>query len=344
MRAKRRYNHRRYTGRKKNDHKRSVLIVVLIILFTVLVFFLTVKLGLYLKEKAKLSEERRETAPFYAESDSKAESESESLILTAPENIKTDGKFISLSGIGGDAEKLAEAVSALEDGDFVSLIFRDAAGTLLYSSGVAQAVGTQDAENGLLGAPDILSLIKEKNCTVCAVFGINMSKPEDEAEEAVLVTLENAMISEICKAGADEILLCGFATPQISGEALVQEYISRAAALKEEYISDTPLGALLPSYLFADGEGSSVCRSLSASFDFLAADYTDQAEEENAAEGLRSRAESMQLCFSRYGLRAVLDIEKANHSFEKAALYDEAVYTIQNLAARELFGTAKSGE
>lgn len=322
----------RYTGKKKNERNRSILTVILILVFISLVVFLSIRLGLYLREKAKFSEEKRESDTIPPEV-TRESSTGEDYSLNVA--VKLNGKYISLKEIGQNSEKYAEEVALVGEGDLVSLVFRDIVGNLFFFSKTAQALGDQKTENGLPGIEEIIRPLKDKGCTVCAVFGLNADFG-DTAEAEAMRAYENAVLAELCTAGIDEVMVY---TPSLDGEDEILACAKNAEAFISKYADKTKIGLLMPYSIFSNGNGNTACHTLAPVFDFLAVDYTDAPEEENSAAEISSRADAMQIFFSRYSLRAVLDPEKTNSTYEKDALAKSAIYRIQDLSAKDLFST-----
>ena len=326
MKSRRRKS-RRYTGKKKNDRNRSVIMILLILAFVALVVFLTIRLGLHLREKAMFSEEHRDGIPDVTDTAQNYEFTGD---YSQNVSVKLNGKYVSLKD---NDRKYEEDVALISEGDFVSLVFRDSSGELTFSSQSAQNLGRQDEDNGLLTAEEIITPLKDKGCTVCAVFCHSAYDAENTAESDAVRAFESAIIAEICASGADEVMLCGL--PSLTAEEIdrTSEY---AEILSSKYAGKTKIGLLIPYASFSEGDGNSLCRTLAPVFDFLAVDYTDAPAEEDTADEISARAGAMQLFFSRYGIRAVLDAEKENGESESKVLSDAAIYQVLRIAADEV--------
>lgn len=328
MKSKHRRNHRRYSGRRRNERTRSKIAVFLIFIFIIAVIIGSVFLGKYLKAKADISESNRNNEDTVSNADTAADPEKESILFDKRPPEQIDAEYLSVDNI----ETFAG------EGSSVSLLLRDKAGKLYYSSPVAQTLGGQNVENGLRRAEDLIAKLDESNSYISVCFALAGHSEEKEAMIDAVHAFENALIGEIAAAGADEILLCGFDTIDPS-------QVSMLCAFSESYrktaASEVPLGLLIPYSFFSLTNANELCRALADHFEFLAVDYTDLSESEEMplAEAVSARIDTMQMYLSRYSLRVVLNAESSEYESAKTALKEAAVYSIQSISRADLAGS-----
>lgn len=325
MKYKRRRVRRNYVGRRRTERNRSKITVSLIILFVIAVFVGSVVLGNYLKEKAEISKENR-----YNDEIKETESSSGEGDIEPPENILKAPEELRSAYISFDAEIVPESGSA------VSFAARDASGVLRYSSEVAMGIGAQK-ENTLI----TLSQISEKTSDLytSAFFALDAIPEENTPLTGLYDSLWLALFSEMSLAGVDEIILYGF------DESRADEEIARFSALAGRFRADnkeskTLLGIMLPYSFFERDDASKKCAELAGRFEIIAADLTDTApsEEKTAADLLAERVKLMQIFFSRYSVRAVINSDSAEHAEMLYVLDSAYVNLAQSVSAYALAG------
>ena len=296
MKYKRRRSHRNYVGRRRTERNRSKITVFLIILFSVAVFAGAVLLGNHLKEKAEISRENRyneeQKQTETGETENAGESDSPAEALKAPEKMKSE--YVDLNG------------EAHPDGSVeISFVARDFSGTLGYSSEVAMDIGYQK-ENLLITSSEIAE--KTADLYTSAFFGLASEPLMEPTFTKLYEALWISLFEELADAGVDEIILCGF-EDDISEEEIAK-FSSLAKRFREENKeSELLLGIMLPYSFFEREDTSAKCSEILHSFEFIAADLTDTvpSEEISASEMLEARVDLMQIYFSRFSVRAVLD-------------------------------------
>ncbi len=319
MKSKHRRN-RRYSGRRRTEKNRSVLLLVLITVFIIIIVIGSVFLGKYLKMKAELSLEMRDDI----ETDDVSESQKEPGLLF---DFKTPS---SIDIEYFDVENTAD-FSGEEDA--VSLIFRGHDGTLKYSSPVAKALGGQAEDVELPIANDIISAFGESYISALVVMKEHSS---EDAYTSALHAFEQSILYELAEAGADELLLCGFSE-------LSAEKAKMICSFSEDYHKGAkvkiPIGLVIPYSFFSAVDANELCRVLSEHFEFLCVDFSDleTTDEQTIEETVRERVDSIQMYLSRYSLRIVLDAENKDIYKIKSVLKEAALYSYQSVAVGEIF-------
>ncbi len=329
MKGKSRKRNRRYSGKRRNLRNRSKITVVLVILFIIAVVIASVFLGKYLKKKAEISEQNRLNEKLdTVETENKTDGDEESILshVQPPERI---------SATYLPHEEIASFVGD-DDKSYVSLIMRDAKGELKYFSPIAQSLGIQSGDVELPLADELIGKLKGENCYT-SVFVAHSGHGELTGAEAnAIQAFEGALFFELATAGADEIILCGF-------EDMDGGRIDALCELSKNYRGDdrssVPLGIALPYSFFATENANELCRKLYEHFEIMIVDYTDavETEEKSLSDIFSERVETMQMYFSRYSLRVLIDDNSADFSEIEALLADMAIYSVQSVARKELF-------
>ncbi len=284
---------RRYAGRRKSERSRSKLVIFLVLLFTAAVVFLSVLLGLDLREKA---EKRRQESEFMSTA------ETESAVTKAPasdisvSDLKIQAPFVSVSDKGDiDVPQGAAAVST---------VFKSRDGVGFYRSGAIEAVSGPQSED-LPSAERLIETLSEGERSVSVIFHKENTEGMDGISAQALLDIEVSQMCEIAKAGADEILLMGFDT----GDAGM-EFLSSSATKIKAAAPEALVGIVLPAQAAA-GESetfSALCRKMAESFDIIALDMTrlEDSESQSAEDQLGAIADKLQICFVRYNIRCIL--------------------------------------
>lgn len=332
MRSKHRHNHRRYVGRRRTERNRSKLTTVLIIIFTLAVIVGSVFLGNHLKKKAEISELNREELPSDTGAPDTGNISGENvedviLGIRPPESF--DASYVSHKNI-------EEAAGSIADGSAVTVLFRDGKGELLYSSPAAQKLGAQSEDTANPTATDMIAALKAKNCYISAYLYVSELSEENAATSSMVRAFEGALISEIAYAGVNEIVLLGF---NASTEEDVRSLCAFSAEMRKKTSLNIPVGVLLPYSFFTLEIGSELCREISRYFEFIAVDYTDAAVSEDltVSDVIAARIDSMQMYFSRYSVRIVLDTEIEEYESVKQTIADKFVYSQQRIYRAEIF-------
>ncbi|MEE0969834.1 MAG: hypothetical protein U0M06_10730 [Clostridia bacterium] len=328
MKPKSRNSRRRYSGRRRNERLQSRAAIVLIILFIIAVVAGTVFLGNYLKRKADISiENRHETTADSKEGMEDTAIESTSILSDIRPPEKIEAEYVPLENIdtvGSETEA-------------VTLVMRDLKGKLNYSSSVVAALGGQDKENGLKSADEIFTGLAEKNIYISVLVGHTRHDMENNAISNVFHTFESAILTELTLSGANEVIICGIGEADgIKIDALC-EFSKLTRQIGD---NNTPLGILLPYSFFLREDARELCAKLAEYFEIIAVDYTDavSSEDQSITEVISSRIDAMQLYFSRYSVRIVLDSDSDEYANIKQTVIDRAIYSIQSVSASDISG------
>lgn len=312
---------RRYSGRRRTEKNRSVLLTVLIIIFIIAIVIGSVFLGKYLKIKAELSLSMREDV------------ETEDILQppTPQSSILFDYK--TPATIDAEYFNAEDFASFSGEEEAVTLVLRGHDGALKYSSEVAKALGVQPQDNPLPTANDIISAFGENHVSALVVMSDHDSH---DSYVPTLHSFEQAVLYELAGAGADEVVLCGFSGIDAEKAEMLCEFSVQyhsGASLR------TPIGLMIPYSFFAQDGANELCRMLSEHFEFLCVDFSDLTadEGESVQDAVRERVDSIQMYLSRYSLRVVLDAENELSEEIKAALAGAAIYSYQSIMVSEIF-------
>ncbi len=332
MKSKGRIKRRRYSGRKRNQIVHSRIGILLIVLFLISVVCGSVFLGKYLKKKAEISEIEREYRETEADvSSESSETEAKDILLQARPPEKLVSRYLSLD---------SEQTVLPENTASVTLVMRDTAGTLYYSSAVAQAMGLQSAENGMKTSEEILSELDDVGIYTSVYIGHSPHENGESGVTGALHAYDSALAEELALAGADEIIFCGIDyVDAVKAEALC----SLSMSIRETGEKAVALGLLLP-YSFFEGEGArEICGKLYEYYEIIAVDYTDTSgsEEKTYSEVISERIDNMQMYFSRFGVRVLLDADNPEYEDGENTVLERAVYSVQAVS-RAALNTSES--
>lgn len=320
MKPKHRRN-RRYSGKRRTEKNRNVLLTVLIIVFIVIIVIGSVFLGKYLKMKAELSLEMRDD--IETDDISLPPAEEKGLLFEMKIPTSIDIGYFNVA----DFADFSREVSAL------SLLLRGYDGLLKYSSPVAKALGGQAEDVDLPAAEEIFSAFGESYISALIVMKEHSS---EDTYTSALHAFEQSVLYELAEAGADELLLCGFS--QINSEKA-----QMLCSFSEDYHNGAkikvPLGLVIPYSFFSQTDANELCKKLSEHFEFLCVDFSDlePIEEQTFEDAVRERVDSMQMYLSRYSLRIILDAENEQLEEIKTALSEAALYSYQSVSVGEIF-------
>ena len=312
---------RRYSGRRRTEKNRSVLLTVFLIIFIIATVIGSVFLGKYLKIKAELSLSMRDDAE--TEDISQPPTPQSSILFDFKAPVTIDVEYF-------DVDDFAKFSG---EGTAVSLVFREYDGRLKYSSDVAKALGVQSADIELPAAGEIISSFGENYVSALVVMKAHNSLV---SYIPALHAFEQAVVCELAEAGADEVLLCGLSV-------IDSEMVKMLCDFSAEYHSNakmrTPIGLIIPYSFFTFEGANELCHMLSEHFEFLCVDFSDLtvSEEQTVEDAVRERIDSMQMYLSRYSLRVVLDAENESADEIKDALANAALYLYQSVRVGEIF-------
>lgn len=332
MKSKKRHSHRRYNGKRRNTRNRYKIAILLVIVFIIAVVIGSVFLGKYLKKKAEASEaERGGEQNVGTDTLVSPETENENIVLPIKPPEKITASYLKNEEIDSFAENA-------EEGSAVTLILRDLQGNIYYSSPVAQTLGGQLPENGLRAAEDIVDKLASKDCYISAYAALTAHSSEYETTAKALLAFEIAVLSELALSGVDEIVICGFDSIDADKVSMLCDF---SKSFRKSSSSSVPLGVLLPYSFFLKEEANELCARISDCFELIAVDYTDaiSSEEIGVSEVIAERIDSMQMYFSRYSVRVVLDSDDAEYESAAQAVSEAEIYSLQSVSRGDLIGT-----
>lgn len=344
----------RYIGRKRNERNKSKLSIFLFFVFVFVLILGSVRLGLYLKDKADRVDLDYGN-DIMGSQNTEDESDRQLPLSDVPEKI--EATHFSIEKLNSD-NYLNVIKDTVADNSVLSITFRRLDGTLLYNSPAELALkGSSNTK--LPTAAELLSALKEKGCYVSAVLctsalGKGLSAPvtssdpiaETDAEsKATLEALEAfdaALVTELVSAGVDEVLLAGFDCSFEYADSIC----AFSMRLREKMPREIPLGLLMSYSTFEGNKDSELCHKYSEHFEILAVDYTDvKTDGDTEIETLISeRINTMQLYFSRYGMRIIFDADMGRSDSIEAVLDGAAIYRSQYLSVFELLGDLYNNE
>ena len=281
----RRIRYRRYVGRRKSERGRSRIIILCVLVFTALIVYLSVMLGLRLRAKAEKV---------------RAESEFLSTVETTP-----TGSYQPPTGVAIWKDKVyAPFVSASdiqniqlpENADTVSAVLKSKSGKLFYRSSI---LGSGNEE--LPSAETVMSALSKSDHRVSVIFHRENTDGMDDLAAQAILDIEVLQMCEIAKAGASEILLMGFEVDE-DGMAFLATAAEKIRAANPQ----TLVGAVLPVntafdlILFSDS-----CRAAADFFDVIALDLTSLTASDEDVQKLRGIVDTMQISFTRYNVRSI---------------------------------------
>ena len=284
----RRIRYRRYVGRRKSMRGRSRIIILCVLVFTALVVYLSVMLGLRLREKAEKV---------------RAESEFLSTVETTPTSSLQPpaGVEIWRERISADFVSSADItnIEMPENNGTVSTVLKSQNGEIFYRSPAIEALsGAQNEE--LPTAETVMSALTREDSRVSVIFHRESTDGMDDIAAQAILDVEVLQMCEIAKAGAHEILLMGFDT---DGDGL--SFLASAAEKIRAANPQTLVGAVLPLSAASDADiFAQACRNAADFFDVIALDATSLAGDEGAST-LRAMLDAMQISFTRYNVRCV---------------------------------------
>ncbi len=284
----RRIRYRRYVGRRKSERGRSRIIILCVLIFTALVVYLSIILGLRLREKAEKV---------------RAESEFLSTVETTPTSSlqppagveiwkeKVNAPFVSVSDI--------KNIEIPENTATVSTVLKSITGEIFYRSPAIEAVSGPLSDD-LPTVETVMSALTKKNSRVSVIFHRESTDEMDDIAAQAILDMEVLQMCEIAKAGAHEILLMGFDTDQ-DGMA----FLAAAAEKIRSANPQTLVGAVLPMAETNDADlFAQACRGVADFFDIIALDLTALGSDEDVQK-FRTTVDTMQISFTRYNIRCI---------------------------------------
>ncbi len=285
----RRIRYRRYVGRRKSERGRSRIIILCVLIFTALVVYLSVMLGLDLRKKAE-----------------KVRAESE--FLSTVETIPT-GSLQPPAGVVIWKESVnAPFVSVWdtknldlpENTDTLSAVLKSKSGQLFYRSPAVEAISGSLDEN--LPTPEtVMSALSKENHRVSVIFHRESTEGMDDIAAQAILDMEVLQMCEIAKAGASEILLMGFYEDE-DGMAFLASAAEKIRAANPQ----TLVGAVLPVSSAGNADlFSDTCRDLAEFFDVIALDLTALDGSDESVQRLCALVDTLQISFTRYNVRCI---------------------------------------
>lgn len=284
----RRFRYRRYVGRRKSMRGRSRIIILCVLVFTALVVYLSVMLGLRLREKA---EKVRAESEFLSTVETTPSTSSQPPAGLQIWKEKISAHFVSSANI--------KSVKIPENNSTLSTVLKSENGEIFYRSPAIEALaGAQN--DSLPSAETVMSALTHENSRVSVIFHRENTEGMDDIAAQAVLDMEVLQMCEIAKAGAHEILLMGFDTDRVG-----MSFLAAAAEKIRAANSQTLVGAVLPLSAANNAEDfASECREAANFFDIIALDLTTLDSDESAFT-LQAMLDSAQVSFTRYNVRCV---------------------------------------
>ncbi len=313
--------HRRRRRMKRPGKNKTAKSVFIVIFCVVVCIVLTVMLGNYLKNKAA------ETRPDDADTTDAPETTATPNNDKAPNSAKSvEAGYLDLSPEAVGEKSAAEVADVFFATSYTAASFelRDEAGSLLYTSDVASALGQSSSSS--LDIKELVSILEERDvytvgCFASAAFAEGMT----DGMYDVIISYETALVRELFEMGVDEILLTSVPVAADSMNGAL-EYVR---AIKSALSDGDCVGISLPHTLLSDDGIAVITKELSAVADFMAIDMSGFVYED-IYEATDSFVRDNELYISRYGLRILLGhSDAADLSRGIDALSANAVYNWQ---------------
>lgn len=204
-----------------------------------------------------------------------------------------NGSFVTLEGIFDNTTQSVKA-QIPTGATAVSLTLFDSQGDPYYRSEVAEAFGNTCGE---LTLSRVFDALKTDSATIYSsvLFPSSALLNEESAKQSVMNAYEAALIEELAKAGACDVII----TPFELGEqppTIDEAFISRLSSYVYTVRGVAPelrIGLALSHEYFSNTELTLITEHLSQTVDFLALDLTAKTEPEVFAETLNSAATSI---------------------------------------------------
>ena len=204
-----------------------------------------------------------------------------------------NGAFVTLEGIFDNTTQSVKAQIPTGT-SAVSLTLFDSRGDPYYRSAVAEAFGNTCGELTLSRVFDALTT-DSGTMYSSVLFPSSALLNEEGAKQSVMNAYEAALIEELAKAGACDIII----TPFKLGEqppTIDDEFISKLSSYVYTVRGVAPelrIGLALSHEYFSNTELTLTTEQLSKTVDFLALDLTAKTESEVFSEALSSAATSI---------------------------------------------------
>lgn len=293
----RRIRYRRYVGRRKSERGRSRIIILCVLIFTALVVYLSVMLGLDLREKA---EKVRAESEFLSTVETTPTGSLQPPVGISISKERVNAPFVSVSDV--------KNLELPENTGTLSAVLKSKTGQLFYRSPAVEAIsGPQDQD---LPTPEtVMSALSKKDHRVSVVFHRESTEGMEDIAAQAILDMEVLQMCEIAKAGASEILLMGFYEDENEDEDADADGMTFLASAAEKIRAANPqtlVGAVLPlsSASNADLFGD-CCRSLAEFFDVIALDLTTLDGSDESVQKLHALVDTLQISFTRYNVRCI---------------------------------------
>ena len=315
----RKYRRRRRMKRPgKNKTAKTVAAVVLCLVAAIV---LTVIFGNYLKDKAAA------TRPGDRDTTDSPETTAAPTDDKSPIDAKTvEAGYLDLSADAVGEKSAAEVADAFFATSYTAASFelRDEAGSLLYTSDVASALGQKSASS--LNIKSLVSILSERDVYTVGYFesaahsdGVNGEMYD------VILSYETALVRELFEMGVDEILL---ASLPVAADSM-DETLKYVRSIKNSLPEGSRVGISLPYTILFDDGASVITKELSLAADFIAVDMSG-FEYDDVYEDTNKFIRDNDIYISRYGMRILLShSDAATLSRQIDALSANAVYNWQ---------------
>ena len=287
----RRIRYRRYVGRRKSERGRSRIIVLCVLVFTALVVYLSVMLGLNLRAKA---EKVRAESEFLSTVETVPTSS-----LQPPAGVQiwkqtVKAPFVSVTDV--------KSIEIPENNATISTVLKSKSGEMFYRSPAIEALSGAQNES-LPTAETVMSALTRSGSRVSVIFHRESTDGMDDIAAQAVLDVEVLQMCEMAKAGVHEILLMGFET---DGDGMA--FLAAAAEKIRAANSQTLVGAVLPLSSAADADVfARECRSAADFFDIIALDLTSLDGSDENVQKLRATVDTAQISFTRYNVRCILE-------------------------------------
>lgn len=208
-----------------------------------------------------------------------------------PVPISADGSTL--------ASRLAQAAKKGYSAVCLELNSKD--GTLLYSSPLSQSLGRQNASTGLRTLDSAAKLCSENGLYSVGIIYLKDFNTDDDLARTAAIGYYSALAAEALRAGTDDVLLYVSKVPS--------EYYAELKTLADEVHRLCPTGHIgisLPTEAFSASENDSLADSMWSAFDYLAADFSQPTDGEDAASYVSSQLGSMLYYLLRFNVRVIV--------------------------------------
>lgn len=283
-------------GRRRQMHRHTVRRVLVIVISAVVIFALSIMLGLHLKEQADSMPPRGDLPDELLSGQLPADTSDANT-----QNIAA--AYLALDSLQ-DAAAIDAAVETLVLGsrEAVSLCLRDDAGNVCFRSQVAQTLTGQTPTGVDLSL--LLPALDKAGIYTSAVFGVTLFAESDPVRYDLLRAYELSLAAEIGMSGVKEILLTGM---PLSVDTLdsVTEFLHELDALLPDAVN---LAVAVPLDTTRTAGGTVLIKQLSLACDTVALDLRAMVADDPDAlyDAACAIFADASLYFSKYNMRVLI--------------------------------------